>query len=153
MANGFEGMSDLTSAVAELPEKLSKRILRAWTRRWANQAWISAVGKAPIGKTKNLVTNIVRRNSGKRTLNKLKSLSRSVVIGRRRAAHFHLVNLGTKPRYSAPSPVTGKRAYRGVMPKNPFMAAAASAILPQAEADLRNQLNKAAAKLLSKRGG
>jgi hypothetical protein len=161
-------MDDFRAAMRSLPENIQKRIARAWTRKWSQQAWMAAIQQAPIGKTRNLVQGIKRRDTRKRTLTRLKSLARSVVIGMKPAMHFHIVIGGSKPRYTtgigkpnrknsiqrAALKLTGfKPAYRGIMPKNPFVAKAAGPLMEQAEADLRQQVQRNLARMLKKNGG
>lgn len=165
MADGFQGMDEVTRNLQSLPDNIQKRIARAWTRKWSAIAWAAAVQKAPIGRTRNLVAGLVRRDSRARTLGKLRSLARSVVIGRRPAFHFHLVNLGTKPRFTGAVARKGKggkvsvtktksvRASRGIMPKNDFMADAARPLMSQAEADLRVLVQRNLDRFLRRQGG
>lgn len=168
MAEGFEGMDDLDQALKDLPEKVQRRIARAWTRKWSLVAWAAAVQKTPVGKTRNLIAGVVRRDSKPRTLRNLQSFSRSVVIGRRPAFHFHLVNLGTKPRFTKGGTSRGAkgrfvvatskekkvnpRAFRGIMPKNDFVADAARPLMGQAEADLRTLVQRNIERLLRSKG-
>jgi hypothetical protein len=169
VANGFEGMDDLEESVRTLPAKVQKRIARAWARKWSAVAWAAAIQKAPIGKTRNLVSGIARRDTKAPTLRKLQSFARSVVIGRKPAYHFHLVNLGTKPRYTkggtgrnkttgrfvkvnAVQRAIGQRAYRGFMKKNDFVADAARPLIGQAESDLRTLVQRNIARFLRKGG-
>jgi hypothetical protein len=165
-------MGDLRIGIQNLPENIQKRIARAWARKWSQQAWIAAIQNAPIGKRKNLVQGIKRRDSRKRTLTRLQSLARSVVIGAKPAYHFHLVIGGTKPRYTTgygrasrggilraslarAQQALGafKPAYRGVMPKNPFVMKAAAPLMDAAEADLRQLVRRNIERMLKKQSG
>jgi hypothetical protein len=165
-------MDDFRAAMRSLPENIQKRIARAWTRKWSQQAWVAAIQQAPIGKTRNLVQGIKRRDTRKRTLTRLQSLARSVVIGMKPAYHFHIVIGGSKPRYTTGYGKASragilratagrirqglgafKPAYRGIMPKNPFPVKAAGPLMDQAEADLRQQVKRNLARMLKKNGG
>ena len=163
--DGFDGMPQLQEDLKRLPEKVQKRIASVWVKKWAVIAKMNAIREAPIGKTRNLVSGIVNRVSSKTTLGKYKSFARSVVIGKKPAFHFHLVNLGTKPRYTGAQTSKGKggrvrekstgkkRAFRGAMPANPFIARAAPPILAQAEADFRQLVSKEIHKFIRKNNG
>lgn len=160
---GLDGAKQLNDDLLKLPEKIQKRIARAWTRKWATQAKFAAIKEAPVGKTRNLVSGIVARDSKLPTLRKKKSFSRSVVIGVKPAFHFHIVNLGTKPRFTggdsrrkkkrSESKSPAARVSRGTMPANRFMQRAAAAILDQAEQDLRQTVSKEIGKFLKKSNG
>jgi len=167
LSGEMEGLSELKEGLRHLPERMQKSLLRAWTKKWSAIAWAAAIQKAPVGKTRNLIAGIARRDTKSATLRKLHSLARSVVIGKKPAFHFHLVNLGTKPRWTgerrgrkdrktglrAQERTGGKRAFRGVMPRNPFVAEAARPLMWQAEADLRQTIQKRLARLLKRQGG
>jgi len=162
---GFDGMPELQDDLKVLPEKIQKRVARAWVRKWAPLAKFAAIAQAPTGKTKNLVAGIVARYSKPATLGKFKSFARSVVIGVKPAYHFHLVNLGTKARFTGSVTRKGKggrtrqkstgkpRASRGVMPANPFVGRAAPQVLDRAEADFRQLVSKEIKKFLRKSNG
>lgn len=167
MSGDIEGLRELKEGLEQLPERMQKSILRQWAKKWSAIAWAGAIQKAPVGKTRNLIAGIARRDSKTATLRKLHSLARSVVIGKKPAFHFHLVNLGTKPRWTGETRgkkdrktgvrttklTGGKRAYRGVMPKNPFIAEAAIPMMGRAEQDLKQTIRTRVARLLKRRGG
>lgn len=135
---GIEGLNELLESLAALPETLQTRILKAWTLRKARDAAKAAQAAAPRGKTGNLRKGIVAKSSGKARLQKLGSVARAVVIGKAPARHFHLVNLGTRPRMGKTK--RGTPANRGVMPANPFFSRAVQPIMAQAQASLNTEL-------------
>jgi hypothetical protein len=71
------------------------------------------------------------------------SLARAVVIGKKPAYHFHLVNLGVSR-----SRQTESGANRGTMPANPFFQRSAQPILSQAQADVKTELAREVQRLL-----
>ena len=147
MADLIEGMDDLQREMDKLPEKLQRRIARLWAKRWSQVAWSNAIKEAPIGPRRNLVAGIARRDSRVGTLRKLRSMARSVVIGKKPAYHFHWVVMGiSTPRK------TKKGANRGIMPANPFMERAMAPLVSQAEQDLRTLVRNNLQRLLKKGG-
>jgi hypothetical protein len=166
---GFDGMEALRQALAYMPERLQKSVVRAWARRWSQQVYIAAQIAAPKGKTRNLVLGLRRRDAKPARLQSIGSLARSVVIGAKPAFHFHIVNRGTKPRFTTGGgnlrgkgikarlrrsflKATHKPASRGVMPPNPFLERAAGPLLSQAEDDLKVRVGRALQRLLIKEG-
>lgn len=148
--DGFDGLPELQRSLADLPENVQKRIARAWARKWSQMAYNATVQEAPRGKTRNLLAGIRRRDSKPGTLRRLNAFARSVVIGAKPANHFHLVNLGTKPRNAKTK--SGGTAFRGVMPRNDFVARAARPLMAEAEADLRVLVRRNLERLLKKGG-
>lgn len=146
MANEpIDGMAELQNELGQLPEKLQRRIVRLWAKRWSQVAWSNAIKEAPIGPRRNLVAGIARRDSRAGTLRKLRSIARSVVIGKKPAYHFHWVVMGiSTPRK------TKKGANRGIMPANAFMERAMSPLIGQAEQDLKTLVRNNLQRLLKK---
>lgn len=149
--DGFDELPELQRSLAALPENVQKRIARAWARKWSRAAYNAAVSETPRGRTRNLLAGIKRRDSKRGTLQRLNSFARSVVIGAKPANHFHLVNLGTKPRMGKHK--SGTAAFRGAMPRNDFVARAALPLMAEAESDLRVLVRRNLARLLKKEGG
>lgn len=154
----IEGLDELRRALASLPDTVQKRVSRSWALDWSRTAYAAAVNAAPVGKTRNLITGIARRDSTPATLRNLQSLARSVVIGKKPAFHFHLVVAGTAPRWTGATSRKGKRqnllltralrgvpkkrAFRGIMPANDFMGRAAAPLQQPATADLARRVQR-----------
>ena len=165
MAQGLQGADELTRALSALPENIQRRVARAWVKRWSAVAWAATISEAPKGKTGNLLGGIVRRDTSKAVITRLRSLARAVVIGKKPAFHFHLVILGTQPRYTGQSSSKrgkgrktvlkpgARRAFRGVMPANDFTVRAVRPLMAPAEQDLRVRLDRALQRMLRRGGG
>jgi hypothetical protein len=132
---GLLGADDLMAALRDLPEELQRRVLKAWTIRKAREIARAAKAAAPRGKTGNLRAGVVARSSKTNTLRKLQSLARAVVIGKRPAHHFHLINQGTRPGLNK----AGNKRGKGIK-ANPFLDRAATPLLAGIQGEIHTDL-------------
>lgn len=121
------GVEEIDKVLKGLPLQLSDRVLQQAHAAAAKPLVDRAKMTAPEGPTGNLVDSI---GVVKGSFNQVKSLQRDVgqvTVGPRRGKYkgnaAHLVEYGTKGRYTKGKGkrIGYKNAYRGVMPKKPFM--------------------------------
>jgi hypothetical protein len=129
------GTDDLIRALHDLPEDLQKRVLKSWVIRKAREIARAAKGAAPRGKTGNLQAGIVARASSTTTLRKLGSMARAVVIGKKPAYHFHIINQGTPPGLNK----AGNRRGKGLK-ANPFLDRVAGPKLAGIQGEIQTDL-------------
>lgn len=142
------GVKEIDACLKAMPLQLTDRVLQ--------QAGVSAskvlVAKAkllaPEGPNGNLVDSI---GAVKGSFNQVRSLQREVgqvTVGPRRGRykgyHAHLVEYGTRPRYTKGRGKKRKvrNAYRGIMRKKPFMEPAFQATRTQVLNDYNTQVAK-----------
>lgn len=121
----IDGLKELGQQLETLPAKVAKKILRPATRKAAKPLAAECKAAAPVGPTGNLRRSFKVRAMKIRGRRKKNTVG--VVItspGQGLAPHAHLVEKGTKPRF------TKKGKATGVMPANPFMQRAAEKTFP-----------------------
>jgi hypothetical protein len=139
---GLLGSAELIDALRHLPENLQKKVFRRWVIRKAREIAAATKAAAPRGKTGNLRAGIVAKSSSAVTLRKLQSMARAVVIGKKPAHHFHIINRGTPAGLNK----SGNRRGKGLR-ANPFMEQAAVPLLArvrgEVSADLAREVQRA----------
>jgi Bacteriophage HK97-gp10, putative tail-component len=132
---GLLGADELMAALHDLPEDLQKRVLKAWVIRKAREIARSVKSAAPRGKTGNLKAGVVARASKANTLRRIQSLARAVVIGKKPAYHFHIINQGTPVGLNK----SGNKRGKGIK-ANPFLDRTASPMLGNVRSEIKTDL-------------
>jgi hypothetical protein len=140
---GLLGADELMAALRDLPKELQRKVLARWTITKARQIARAAKAAAPRGKTGNLRAGIVARSSSANTLRKLQSMARAVVIGKKPAFHFHIINQGTRAGVNK----SGNRRGKGIKP-NPFLDQAAAPLLARVRGEVQTDLAREVQRML-----
>lgn len=120
MSFKIEGLQEFDRALAELPKSLGKAVLRRAGTQVLRPVRDTAKAMAPIGDEikpagKKLATSIRVGPKLRRSQQRPAKGDVEIFVGAT-AAHAHLVEFGTGPRYQK---TTGR--YSGQMPPQPFM--------------------------------
>jgi len=121
-------------------------------------------GGTAVGRSRRVMRGLTTKGKGR----KARAQFAAGGIGRGFAPHAHLVVLGTRPRYTKGSrrqavwsqkalrwsskTTAGKKAYRGIMPKNPFIKRALAAASAGVRFVMRSALAIAIGKEINKFG-